>query len=640
MRGAKLVVVLGVLAVGCKKKASSGGGGVVGAPTSTADADALWALAPEGATVGVVVSPRAVAMVEHAWLDVRSLLATAPELADINQTLGTALSRELGKPDVTLADVGLTPTKGGGLFVLPDGGAVVIVPVGDRDKFLTATHGTKGANGDTVGDATCKTLHGAYICASTPAQFDLIGKAKLKPRLDIVGTRGDIEVVARLPTPVGQLDIAGVVQLARGTLVARVAVAGIPEQVFTAIDKAQLETPGDLRNTAGFAVMTPRPFFEQAPPIPLVGGVTLRDLGRTVTGLFVHIAAGSTLAEIRMPLDDPKPAATVLEHCSDIPQLAALGATVSDGGCHIPVPSLGTELDAWIANNELRIGKKNETAPVVSVPMGTIGEELAKTPAAFAFWGRGTLFAPLAEMPKLPPMPREALIGIRALSLLDELGMSFRVDGGKGKGVFVLRTVWANPDDVTAKLLAITPQMVLDGKAAAAAKPIAEASPASPFAADYKAGIGGLMAPAAVFGVLSAVAVPAFMDYMNKSKHTEADLELNKLGKNAKVYYITNGAFPAGDAPLTPSEPCCQGPNAKCVSAASAWQNPVWTALDFQIDMPSLFQYRYHSDGKTIEAEAIGDLDCDGNAITYKLVVDAPNGTPTMQIERPAPNSD
>lgn len=112
MGGAKLVVVLGLLAVGCKKNATSGGGGVVGPPASTADADALWALAPDGATVGIVVSPRAVAMVEHAWLDVRSLLATAPELASINQMLGTELTEAFGKPDVKLADVGLTPTKG------------------------------------------------------------------------------------------------------------------------------------------------------------------------------------------------------------------------------------------------------------------------------------------------------------------------------------------------------------------------------------------------------------------------------------------------------------------------------------------------------------------------------------------------
>ena len=29
------------------------------------DADVLWALAPEGATIGVVATPRAVAMLEH-----------------------------------------------------------------------------------------------------------------------------------------------------------------------------------------------------------------------------------------------------------------------------------------------------------------------------------------------------------------------------------------------------------------------------------------------------------------------------------------------------------------------------------------------------------------------------------------------
>jgi hypothetical protein len=435
------------------------------------------------------------------------------------------------------------------------------------------------------------------------------------------------------------MNIAGVVQLARGTLVVRAAEAGIPQQMFTAIDKAQMKAPADDR-TAGFAVALLRPLLEQAPPVPLVAGVTLHDLARAITGpVSVHIPAGSTSVDLRIPLDDPKPIASVLAHCAEIPQLAATGATVVDGGCHIPVPTLGTELDAWIANNELRIGKKNAAAPNVTVPMTAIGKELAKTPAALAFWGRGTLFGPLA-MPKLPAMPPEALIGIRALTVVDELGMSIHMDGDKARGMLVLRTIWSNPDDVTAKLLAITPQMLVDGKAAAAAKAVADASPSSPFAADYKSGTGGLMAPLAVLGMFSAVAIPAFMDYMHESKPTEAALELDKLGKNAKVYYLTNEAFPAGDAPLTPAEPCCEGPNAKCPPAGAAWQDPVWTALDFQIDEPTRFQYRYHSDGKTVEAEAIGDLDCDGTAITYKLFVDAPGGAPTARIEKPAPNTD
>jgi type IV pilus assembly protein PilA len=141
-------------------------------------------------------------------------------------------------------------------------------------------------------------------------------------------------------------------------------------------------------------------------------------------------------------------------------------------------------------------------------------------------------------------------------------------------------------------------------------------------------------------GILAAVAVPAFMDYMKKSKKTEASLQLNKLGKNLKVFYITESRFPAGETPLTPSTSCCEGPGAKCESTRDMWQQPVWQALDFEIADPHLFQYRYQSDGTTVVAEAVGDLDCDGQTITYRLQASAQNGNPTITITEPAPNTD
>ena len=45
-----------------------------------------------------------------------------------------------------------------------------------------------------------------------------------------------------------------------------------------------------------------------------------------------------------------------------------------------------------------------------------------------------------------------------------------------------------------------------------------------------------LMIVVAIIGILAAVAIPAFMDYMKKSKKTEASLQLNKIAKNSKVY--------------------------------------------------------------------------------------------------------
>jgi hypothetical protein len=132
----------------------------------------------------------------------------------------------------------------------------------------------------------------------------------------------------------------------------------------------------------------------------------------------------------------------------------------------------------------------------------------------------------------------------------------------------------------------------------------------------------------------------AFGDYMGKSKKTEAQLQLNKLAKSAKVYFAMEAAFPAGKAGPTPAEPCCKGPDHKCAAVpADQWAaSEVWSKLDFQIDEPTLFQYSYESDGKTATATAVGDLDCDGTPVTYKLemTAGADGAAKTTLVEPPA----
>ena len=70
------------------------------------------------------------------------------------------------------------------------------------------------------------------------------------------------------------------------------------------------------------------------------------------------------------------------------------------------------------------------------------------------------------------------------------------------------------------------------------------------------------------------------------------------------------------------------------------WSDPVWQALDFQIDHPTLFQYSYASDGTSFNATAVGDLDCDGTFITYTLSGTAENGNVQVKLTEPPPNSD
>jgi hypothetical protein len=147
----------------------------------------------------------------------------------------------------------------------------------------------------------------------------------------------------------------------------------------------------------------------------------------------------------------------------------------------------------------------------------------------------------------------------------------------------------------------------------------------------------------AVIGIMSAVAIPAFMDYMKRSKKTEAALQLNKIGKNAKRAYMENSMFPTGSTPITPAAPCCGQPNNHCAAVPQSYtSDPVWTMLDFEIDEPTLFQYVYRgsADGQSFVAQAIGDLDCDGTFITYELNGSAAGGMPRITLTEPPPGAD
>ena len=205
---------------------------------------------------------------------------------------------------------------------------------------------------------------------------------------------------------------------------------------------------------------------------------------------------------------------------------------------------------------------------------------------------------------------------LRAAALFNELGFGVRVDGDKVRFLVELRTAYANPDGVLAKFLAIQPKQFFTGEAGTLAKQIADGAPSSPFAADFAAGYGGLMVPAAGIGMVSAIAIPAFMDYMKKSKRGEAQLQLNRLGRTPRSRSSPTRNFRRAVS-RSRRQVVLRG-GGTCNDAA-AWQNPTWQALDFSIDEPHMFRYAYESDGKTFTAKAVGDLDCDGTEVTYTL---------------------
>ncbi len=142
-----------------------------------------------------------------------------------------------------------------------------------------------------------------------------------------------------------------------------------------------------------------------------------------------------------------------------------------------------------------------------------------------------------------------------------------------------------------------------------------------------------LMIVVAIIGILAAVAIPAFMRYMNKAKSTEAEQLIKKIQDGARAYYYNPSQpgltpvqkqFPGtvGLEGPTPAADCCADPSGaqKCSVDATAWNTPVWQALNFSVDDPHYYGYTYELVSNTdFIARATGDLDCDGVVATFEM---------------------
>jgi type II secretory pathway pseudopilin PulG len=618
--------LVGLALLGCRREAAPAMSTVV----SPKAADALWALAPADMTTGMIATPRALQLLEGGVASLDGHVRSTPELAIVRSFLDEGFAK-IGGPFTTLADLGLDRSRGFAVFNGPRG-PVLIVPVGDRAKLHARFGLGTDAGPDKLGPLTCKTIAGAYACAVTAEELARLGTAKLPAALNQLDARGDIEVVAKE----GPIDVAAVAQLERGALVIR-GVTKAPPQITGQFGAAR-KPRADTGKTSAFAIASLGAVLRSLPPQPLAGDVSLADLGRSISGpVTVSIANGSLIPDVRIPLSDPVPARTLLAHCDELIPAPMRAPSQEPGVCRIVVPQYTMTLDIWVTDTELRLGSK---APISapSVAMTAFGTELAGSEWSVGLWGRGTLLGTSGFV--LPPdMPGNAQAMLRALALINELGLAVRFEGDSTTFVIGARSVWSNPPDVTAKILAIPEAELARGQSDTAVA-IARTSPTSPFASDFAAGQGGLMVPTAAIGMLAAIAIPAFMDYTKKAKRTEASLQLNKLSKNAKVYYSINAELPKGEVALTPAESCCKSPGIKCVPTATTWASPVWQSLDFQIDEPHLFRYSYKSDGKTLTATAVGDLDCDGTEIAWTLSGTIVDGAPVLEITPPAPNSD
>jgi prepilin-type N-terminal cleavage/methylation domain-containing protein len=133
-----------------------------------------------------------------------------------------------------------------------------------------------------------------------------------------------------------------------------------------------------------------------------------------------------------------------------------------------------------------------------------------------------------------------------------------------------------------------------------------------------------LMIVVAIIGILAAVAIPAFMDYMKKSKRTEAPLQLKVIAMKVMDYVTPQPFYPPSSTNSfagADGGACSQSNGRFAIMDATSWfADPAWGKMEFHIDEPTYFTYHFtKTSPMAAYATAVGDLNCDGVTFSYSL---------------------
>jgi type IV pilus assembly protein PilA len=149
-----------------------------------------------------------------------------------------------------------------------------------------------------------------------------------------------------------------------------------------------------------------------------------------------------------------------------------------------------------------------------------------------------------------------------------------------------------------------------------------------------------LMIVVAILGILAALAIPAFIAYIRRSKSAEATTNLSSMFKAAASYFPQERAEQGVDAPV--SSMCIvaaeTSPMPAVPSAAKQSYSPRDSANIIGLQIADFVYYTYQITGSTAACSvpngtnaytfvATGDLDGDGDISTFEMAVDVQEST-------------
>ncbi|MCU1276755.1 MAG: hypothetical protein JWM53_301 [bacterium] len=132
-------------------------------------------------------------------------------------------------------------------------------------------------------------------------------------------------------------------------------------------------------------------------------------------------------------------------------------------------------------------------------------------------------------------------------------------------------------------------------------------------------------------GVYAAVAIPAFMKYIRRSKTVEASMNTRLLA-DAVARLSAQQWADLAESDWTPAGSACSQPNGKFPVDASAFGGEPWATIGFSVRDPHYYQYRVRRDAGGFVAEARGDLDCDGKFSHFARAI-KPDGAGPLTTE-------